>query len=73
MNNRKQYNDAFFLASFYRWSASLAYPAFGNNDPLTGSKITKAGFWDNHHKAAKQSYIAMAKYYLNICKELRGQ
>ncbi len=68
--NRKSYNEAAFLAQYYRWLAAHGMDLAGN-DPLTGRPRCKAmQSWVNREESILVHKV-QAKYWLQRAKLLR--
>jgi len=66
---RRDYNNALFLAEYYRWLASRRFSLPGN-DPITGKKRRDL---DTHN--SEEGVIVhkvQAKFWLNRAKQLRA-
>ena len=63
---------AYDMAAYYRWKASK-YPILPGNNPLTGRKRNASLYpIKNYHiNEAIVAYIAMAKYWLSVARQLR--
>jgi hypothetical protein len=67
--NRQYYNEALFLAEYYRWLASRRFSLPGNN-PITGKKRRDMDFNDNEEGVVVHK--VQAKFWLNKAKQLRA-
>ena len=69
--NRKAYNEAAFLAEYYRWLAQRGHELTGNH-PITGKPRWKQAYRTPiEREEARRVHVTQARFWLEQAQKLR--